>query len=58
MAGILQKLAGDTRIEYNNAVYHSERGSADRNFTLGYLMQEKGAFPAGTVVLSPHASRR
>ena len=48
VATIWQKLAGNTRIEYNNAVYHSERGSADRNFCLGHLMQEKGAFPPGT----------
>jgi glutaminase len=33
---------------FNNAVYLSERATADRNFALGYLMREHGAFPKGT----------
>lgn len=33
---------------FNNAVYLSERATADRNFALGYLMRERGAFPPGT----------
>jgi glutaminase len=35
------------RIGFNNAVYLSERLTADRNFALGYSMRERGAFPPG-----------
>ncbi|MEO1481528.1 MAG: glutaminase A [Myxococcota bacterium] len=41
-------LAGDKRPNFNNAVYLSERQTADRNFALGYFMRENGAFPEGT----------
>ena len=41
-------LCGGEKVRFNNAVYQSERQSADRNFALGYLMKEQGAFPAGT----------
>ncbi len=41
-------LAGGRKPRYNNAVYLSERATADRNFALGYFMREKGAFPPGT----------
>ena len=43
-----QALAGGVRPGFNNAVFLSERETADRNFALGYFMREKGAFPAGT----------
>jgi glutaminase len=42
-----RKLSGDGSIGFNNAVYLSERQTADRNFALGYSMRESGAFPAG-----------
>jgi glutaminase len=32
---------------FNNAVYLSEKNTADRNFALGYFMREKKAFPPG-----------
>ena len=41
-------LCGGEKVRFNNAVYQSERQSADRNFALGYLMKEQGAFPQGT----------
>eukprot|EP00762_Andalucia_godoyi_P007110 ANDGO_01857.mRNA.1 Putative glutaminase 3 len=41
-------LAGDSRIGFDNATYLSEASTADRNFTLGYMMKEAGKFPAGT----------
>ncbi|RKR90274.1 L-glutaminase [Micromonospora pisi] len=46
-----RKLSGGGRIGFNNAVYLSERQTADRNFALGYSMRESGAFPPGTNLL-------
>ncbi|WP_416971707.1 glutaminase A [Streptomyces sp. 4F14] len=43
-----QRLAGGRRPGFNNAVYLSERDTADRNFALGYAMRESNAFPPGT----------
>ncbi|GAB2826609.1 hypothetical protein GCM10027091_66790 [Streptomyces daliensis] len=40
-----ERLAGGRRPGFNNSVYLSERATADRNFALGYLMREQGAFP-------------
>lgn len=48
VAGAWRRLAGGGRVGFNNAVYLSERDSADRNFALGYFMREKKAFPKGT----------
>ena len=48
VAGTWQRLAGGRRPGFNNAVYLSERATADRNFALGYSMRENGAFRAGT----------
>src|SRR5215468_2865773 len=42
------RLTGGGRIGFNNAVYLSERQTADRNFALGYSMRENGAFRPGT----------
>ena len=39
------RLMGGEKPRYNNAVYLSERATADRNFALGYYMREKRAFP-------------
>lgn len=38
-------LSGDRKVGFNNAVYLSERMTADRNFALGYYMRENKAFP-------------
>ena len=42
-----QELAGDTKVNFNNSVYLSEKDSANRNFCLGYMMQEKESFSKG-----------
>ncbi|MGI5253919.1 glutaminase A [Actinacidiphila glaucinigra] len=42
------RLAGGGSVGFNNAVYLSERRTADRNFALGYFMREHGSFPEGT----------
>jgi glutaminase len=41
-------LSGGTKPGFSNATYLSERATADRNFALGYYMQERRAFPKGT----------
>lgn len=51
VANTWRRLSGGGRIGFNNAVYLSERQTADRNFALGYSMRESGAFPAGTDLL-------
>jgi glutaminase len=48
VAATWQRLAGGRRPGFNNAVYLSERQTADRNFALGYSMRESGAFRPGT----------
>jgi glutaminase len=48
VAATWRRLAGGTRVGFNNAVYLSERQTADRNFALGYSMRESGAFRPGT----------
>jgi glutaminase len=42
---VWQALCGNKRPGFANSTYISERGTADRNFCLGYLMKEAGAFP-------------
>jgi glutaminase len=44
--------AGGIKAGFSNATYLSERRSADRNFAIGYYMQEKRAFPEGTDLIS------
>lgn len=46
-----KKLSGGSWVGFNNAVYLSERKSADRNFALGYFMREKNAFPPDTELI-------
>lgn len=43
-----ERLTGGTRPAFNNAIYLSERQSADRNFALAYLMREHKVFPPDT----------
>ncbi len=40
-----KKACGGEKVGFSNAVYLSERKTADRNFALGYLMRENQAFP-------------
>ena len=42
-----ERMAGGVRPGFANAVYLSERRTADRNFALGYFMRENDAFPKG-----------
>jgi glutaminase len=51
VAATWQRLAGGRRPGFNNAVYLSERQTADHNFALGYSMRESGAFRTGTDLL-------
>jgi glutaminase len=44
--------AGGMKAGFSNATYLSERQSGDRNFAIGYYMQEKRAFPEGTDLLA------
>ena len=48
VAATWRRLAGGARPGFNNAVYLSERQTADRNFARGYSMRESGAFRPGT----------
>jgi glutaminase len=52
VAATWRRLTGGGRIGFNNAVYLSERQTADRNFALGYSMRERGAFRPGTDLLA------
>jgi glutaminase len=42
-----KKLCGGEYVGFNNAVFLSERESADRNYALGYYMKENKCFPEG-----------
>lgn len=41
------RLSAHRGVSFNNSVYLSEKDSADRNYCLGYMMQEKKAFQKG-----------
>lgn len=43
--------AGGEKVGFDNAVYLSEKQTADRNFALGYFMREKKSFPPGVDLL-------
>lgn len=45
---VWQQLSGGQRPAFNNAVYLSEKQTADRNFALGYFMRENNGFPENT----------
>lgn len=42
-----RQLCSYKNVSFNNAVYLSERQTADRNFALAYFMRENKAFPEG-----------
>jgi glutaminase len=46
--GRWKALCGNQKVGFSNSVYLSERKTADRNFALGYLMQEHKGFPQQT----------
>lgn len=43
-----QSLCGNRPVSFNNAVFLSERQTADRNFALAYFMRENNSFPEKT----------
>jgi glutaminase len=49
---VWRDMAGGMPLSFNNAVYLSEKETADRNFALAYFMREKGAFPANTNLMN------
>lgn len=46
-----ERLCGNHHLSYNNAVYLSEKETANRNFALAYFMNEKKKFPEGTELM-------
>lgn len=46
--GKWRDLGGGTEASFDNAVFLSEKATADRNFALAYFMRENGAFPPNT----------
>jgi glutaminase len=44
-------LCGNEKVQFDNSVYQFERGTADRNYALGYDEREHGAFPENTDML-------
>uniref|UniRef100_A0AC34GTL5 Glutaminase n=1 Tax=Panagrolaimus sp. ES5 TaxID=591445 RepID=A0AC34GTL5_9BILA len=47
-----RKIAGNEYVGFNNAVFLSERATADRNYALAYYMKENGCFPPETSSLT------
>lgn len=45
---VFKDLCSQSKVGFNNAVYLSERQTADRNFALAYYMREHNAFPPKT----------
>ena len=52
LTNLVTSLSGDKPCQLNNAVWHSERETADRNFALAHHMRENGAFEPGTEIRS------
>lgn len=48
LTNLVYVLAGGYRPGFDNAIFHSEKDTADRNFALAHHMREVGAFPKGT----------
>ncbi len=49
---VWEKATGGIKPHFNDAVYLSEKETADRNFALAYFMNEHGAFPKNTNLLN------
>ena len=45
---VWENLAGGEHIGFDNATYHSEKETADRNYAFAHFMKEVQAFPKGT----------
>ena len=50
LTGLVTSLSGQNPCHFDNAVWHSERETADRNFALAHHMRERGAFPDETAI--------
>ena len=50
-------LACNSYLSFNNSVYLSEKDTADRNYCLAYMMQEKGAFLGNNKQISTSIKR-
>ena len=48
LSDLVATLSGGRRPGFDNAIFYSERDTADRNFALAHAMRETGAFPDGT----------
>ena len=48
LSNVFAATMGNRAPGFNNAVFHSERETADRNFALAHHMRERGAFPGNT----------
>jgi len=48
LTNVVTAVSGRKPVHFDNAVWHSERETADRNFALAHHMRERGAFPPGT----------
>jgi glutaminase len=48
LSELIASLSGGHKPGFDNAIFHSERDTADRNFALAHYMREVGAFPDGT----------
>jgi glutaminase len=48
LGGVYSAAMGNRAPGFNNAVFHSERETADRNFALAHHMRERSAFPENT----------
>ena len=47
LSELISTLSGGHKPGFDNAIFHSERDTADRNFALAHYMREVGAFPNG-----------
>jgi glutaminase len=52
LSDVFAAAMGDRPPRFNNAVFHSEKETADRNFALAHHMRERGAFPDDTDIRS------
>jgi glutaminase len=52
LSKLVGRLTGGREPGFDNATFHSERATADRNFALAHHMREVGAFPSDTDIFA------